>query len=504
MGMDMMKNSLFGHSLRAGLAALALALPLQALAETTVRVGTVRSGAFGPIEVHRSVGDYATLVANQGAVFEQLVGVKPEGGTYLLLAESIEPEDETATRWIIKLKQGVKFHDGKEMVAADVIYSIKRMTGEGMIPAGMIGTLTAIEEVDKYTVRLVLPNPKSWVVESLSDPYAAIVEDGYTPDKPPVGTGPMKIADIQTQQAITLERFADYHGTPAGSDKVTVQFFSESQAGLNALQDGQIDMLMDFDAALADEVEGDETLKLYNSPTGMSYPIQMRTDVAPFSDPRLRQALRLVVDRDMVVTNAFNGYATRANDLYARSDAHFRTDLERARDVDAARALVEEAGLAGTTLKLVMQGDPAVGLVLAENAREIGLEIEVQQLDSASFYNEEYMERPFFGGDYWPPMSFLQTSSMVDAPNASFGQIRWQDDEYFGLWEIANATLDPAVLQDTLSKLQEILFDRGAWVIPAYPNELILMKADLEGMPPSDIWGRAGYRYLGRLHHAVE
>lgn len=497
-----MTMRLLRNSILAAAATAVLALPSMGLAETLVRVGAVRTGAFGPLEVHRAVGDYATLVVNQGAVFESLVGVKPEGGTFLLLAESIEPEDETATRWIIKLKQGVKFHDGEEMDSADVVYSLKRMTGEGMIPAGMVGPLTAIEAVDKYTVRLVLPKSKSWVVESLSDPYAAIVKDGYAPDKPALGTGPMKVADIQLQQSITLEKFADYHGTPAASDKVTVQFFSESQAGLNAIQNDQLDMLMDFDPSLADEIEGDERLKLYDSPTGMSFPIQMRTDVAPFSDPRLRRALRLVVDRDMVVNNAFNGYATVANDLYARSDANFRTDLVRQRDVDEARRLIEEAGLAGTTLQLVMNGDPAMALVLAENAKEIGLTIEVKQLDSASFYNEEYMERPFFGGDYWPPMSFLQTSSMADAPNASFGQIRWNDKEYFDLWEVANAALDPAVMKDTLHKLQGILFERGAWIIPAYPNELFITKAGLEGLPEADVWGRAGYRFLGRLHMA--
>jgi peptide/nickel transport system substrate-binding protein len=497
-----MTTSRFKLGIAAILLASATAFPSFALAENVVRVGTVRSGAFGPIEVHRSVGDYATQVVNQGAVFEGLVGVSPKGGTHLVLAEDIVPEDQTAKSWLIKIRHGVKFQDGKELDSADVVWSIQRMTRQGMIPAGMVGPIEKVEAVDKYTIRLVLPKPKSWVVDSLSDPYAAIVENGYEAGKPPIGTGPMKVAGLQTQQSITLEKFDGYHGKPAAADKVVVQFFSESQAGLNALKYKQIDMLMDFDPALAGEAEGDKTLKLYNSPTGMAYPIQMRADVAPFNDPRLREALRLVVDREMVVNNAYNGYATVANDLYARADPNFRTDLQRQRNVEAAKKLIEEAGLSGTTLTLVTMGDPAQALVLAENAKEIGVTIEVKQLDSASFYNEEYMQRPFFGGDYWPPMSFLQTSSMVDAPNASFGQIRWKDAEYFKTWEVANATLDPAVQKQALDELQKILFDRGAWIVSAYPNELILMDASLEGLPDSDIWGRTGYRHLADLHKA--
>lgn len=497
--------------LATGTAAIALGLvarpgPARAAAIRpggVLRMGVVGTGAFGKLEPHRSEGDALQEIAVSSNVYESLTTMDPDGRVQYLLAESITADDASATVWTIRLRSGIRFHDGRPLTAADVIFSLRRIAEPGTITGGNLGPVAAYERVDDLTLRLRLGAPRSWLPEGLSDFFSGIVPADFRPEAP-VGTGPFRLGAISLQQGAVLERFDGYHGTPAPSDKVTVQFFSESQAGLNAIQNDQIDMLMDFDPSLADEIEGDEALKLYNSATGMSYPIQMRTDVAPFSDPRLRQALRLVVDREMVVNNAFNGYATVANDLYARSDRNFRTDLVRQRDVAKARQLVEEAGLTGTRLHLVMNGDPAVALVLAENAREIGLEIEVQQLDSASFYNEEYMERPFFGGDYWPPMSFLQTSSMVDAPQASFGQIRWKDQEYFDLWEVANAALDPSVMRDALSRLQQILFDRGSWIVPAYPNELIMMRADLEGMPPAPTDRRAGYRFLGRLHRATD
>ncbi len=494
---------LVGKHLASTIAATTLGMmltlsPLAAWAESIVTIGIVGKGGFGPVEVHRSEGDEVTRVANQAAVFEQLVGLNPDGSTRLLLAESIEPEDDSATRWIIKIKQGVKFHDGREMDSEDVAFSIKRMTEPGMIPAGLVGPITSVEAVDKYTVRITYPGPKNWVVESLSDPYCVIVQKDFTKEKP-IGTGPFKLGAITNGQSVTLERFADYHGEPAASDRIDVQFFGESQAALNAITGGQVDMIMNFEPALVDEVEGNEDLVVYDSPTGQSYPLQMRTDVAPFSDPRLRQALRLVLDRDAMVFSAYNGHATLADDLYGRADPLFRTDLKRERDVEKAKALIEEAGLAGTQLELVMNGDPTAGLILAENAKEIGLDISVKSVDGPSFYNEEYMERPFFGGDYWPPMSYLMTSSMVDAPNASFGQIRWKDDEYFADWKVASETLDPEVRKEKVSHLQEILFDRGAWIIGAYPNELIIHSAKLTGLPESDLWGRAGYRYIPDL-----
>ncbi len=464
-------------------------------------IGTQGQAGLGPIDPHMPSGDLAINIANQFNVFEALTKQSNEGGIEMCLAESVAPDDDSAKVWTIRIKKGVPFHNGKELKAEDVIFSIKRLRQPGTMTGGHIGPVQSYEKVDDHTVRLVLEAPRSWFPTALSDPYSSILPVDFDP-RAPVGTGPFKIGQVVQSQSVTLDRFDRYRGTPALLDSVVLRPFEDASAMLNALQSGQIDIINEVDASLIGEVEGDERFKIYNSPTGRFYPIQMRTDVAPFNDVRLRRALRLVIDRQAVLNSVYNGNATLASDLYGRYDPDFDKSLNRERDVAKAKALIEEAGLAGTELELVMYNDVATALVLAENAKEIGINITVKQLDGAAFFNEEYMERHFFGGDYWPSGPIFLISSLADGPKAGLDQIRWRDPEYLELWEKASDTLDEKARREITMKLQEILFERGGWIIPVYGNELALCKAEVAGLPSFDQSGAGIYRALPGLGFA--
>lgn len=229
----------------------------------------------------------------------------------------------------------------------------------------------------------------------------------------------------------------------------------------------------------------------------------MRSDIAPFNDVRLRQAIRMVLDRQAVVNSGYNGYATIGHDLYSPNDPDYRADLVRNRDVDGARALIEEAGLTGLQIELTMNNDVETALVLAENAKEIGLDVSVRQLDPATFFNEEFTERPFHGGDYYPPAPFFMTSSLLDSPTPGIPTLKWVDEEYHELWRQGNATADPAEASQIIGRLQEILFERGALIIAVFVNELGLYRAGLGGIPEMDFNGTGIYRSLRFVGHTA-
>ena len=464
-------------------------------------IGVHGQAGFGPLDPHRMAGDIAVDLANQFNVFESLTHQANDGSIEMWLAESVTPDDDTAAIWTIRIKKGVLFHDGRELKADDVIFSIKRIREPGTISGGHIGPVKTYEKIDDHTVRLTLEGPRSWLPTGLSDPYSGMVPADFDPKKP-IGTGPFQMGEIVPKESVSIKRFDTYHGDHALLDEVVLLPFEDSSALLNALQSGQVDIVNDVDASLVGEIEGNEEFKLYNSPTGKFFPIQMRTDRAPFNDPRLRQALRLVIDREAVLNSVANGYATIANDLYGRYDPDFDDKLVRARDVEKAKALVKEAGLEGTVLELTMYHDVATALVLAENVKEIGLTISVKQLDGAAFYNEEYMERSFFGGDYYPSGPFFLISSLADGPNAGLDQVKWRDKEYLDLWNEASKTVDHEKRKAITMKLQEILFERGAWIIPVYGNELGIYRQTVAGLPEFDQSGAGIFRSLARIGFA--
>ncbi len=495
-------GSAAGLGLVAGLrpgAASAQAAPQQG---GVLRVGVVGTGAFGGFDAHVLMGDILQTVAVTGNIFETLTTVGADGLLSNVLAESITPDDDTAVLWTIRIKPGVTFHNGNPLTADDVIFSLQRMTEPGSLTGGNVGPVETYERVDDLTVRLTLGAPRSWLPEGLSDPYSGIVPVGFDPAAP-VGTGPLKMGATNLQQSATFERYDGYHGTPSVVDSVELLLFADPAAAANALTSGQIDLYPALESYLVGELEGNADIGIYESPTGRFFPIQMRTDVAPFDDPRFRQALRLVIDRNAVINSAFGGYAQKGNDLYAIYDRDYAADLMREQDVETARRLIEEAGLVGTEVDLEMFVDMSTALILAENAKEIGVTINVRQLDGATFYGEEYFNRAFFGGDYYPNAPYFVTSALCDGPNPSLDQVRWRDEEYLALWLEASGTVDPDLRREKLLRMQEILFEKGAWIIAAFPSELAAYSATLTGLPESEPSGWGIYRALSRIGFAA-
>lgn len=464
-------------------------------------IGAARKVAFGGMDPQRGTGDGATVICNGFQVFEALTAQNVDGTFSNHLLESVTSEDESATVWNLKLKEGMLFHNEKEVGADDVIFSLKRLLEPGTVTAGHIGPVKAYEKVDGRTVRLTLEAPRSWLPIGLGDGFSAILPVDFDP-KNPIGCGPFRIKDIVLNEHITLERWDKYHGTPANLDEVVIYGMPDPSAQLNAIQSGQIDIMQDVDPSLIGETEGNDEIRLFNSPAGLFNPIGMRMDIPPFNDVRLRQAMRLVIDRQTVVDSVYNGYAQIGNDLYGRYDPDFASDLVRERDVAKAKALVEEAGANGLTVDLVMYLDVGTAQVLAENAKEIGITINVKQLDGASYYNEALFERPFFGGDPWPSGPFWLPSSLMAGPGASYNQLHFQDAEYDSLWAEANRTLDETKRHEILHSLQKLLFDRGGWLIAAYGNSLGLYNKKVAGLPETDVSGAGPARHLNTVYIA--
>lgn len=462
-----------------------------------VTVGVVGQGARGFFAPY-NLGDEATVFCNQNLVFEGLTQFENDGSVSLCLAESFAPIDGDTAHWEIRLKPGVTFHDGSPLEAKDVIHSIGKIAEDGTVANGFLGPVAGMEAVDPLTVRVRLGGPRSWFPNAMADPFSGIIPASFD-QRNPIGTGPFRVAGTVETESVTLARFDGYHGKPALLDEVTLRLFADESALLNALEAKQIDIVNKLNPSLADQYEESDAFRFYNSVTGRSYPIHMRADVPPFQEVKLRQAMRLVLDRDAIVVSGYNGYATVAHDLYSPSDPNYRKDLVRVRDVAAARALVEEAGLSGTDIELTMVDDFATALILAENAKEIGLNVTVRQLEPATFFNDEFTERTFHGGDYYPPSPFFMTSSLLDGPHPGIPTLKWADAEYEALWTKGNASADPAEVTQIVHRLQEILFERGALIIAVFANELGLYRSGLGGIPDFDYSGTGIYRSLRHI-----
>ena len=264
------------------------------------------------------------------------------------LAESVT--QDTPKQYTIKLRQGIEFQNGKTMTADDVIYSFQRIGTKTNGLTGYAATATmdiaGMKKLDKYTVRLPLKTPDSTVPQTLGSYTFTIVPIGYKAyPAPQIGTGAYKLKSFTPGQQSVHERNPNYwrSGQPY-FDTVTITDFSYATAQVNGLLGGQIDAMTDLPAWQVKVLQA-RSMGALVSKTGGWLPICMAIDMPPFDDVRVRQAMRLIVDRPQMIEQVASGYGFVGNDLYAPFDPGYDHSLpQRHQDIAQAKSLLKAAG----------------------------------------------------------------------------------------------------------------------------------------------------------------
>src|SRR5207237_691881 len=253
------------------------------------------------------------------------------------LAESVT--QEASDKWVIRLKQGITFHNGKTLGADDVIYSLRRISDpkQGLFGTAGLASIdpNKIDKVDDRTVRLNLKHADSTIGDQLGQYYNGIVPVGYTRAGTQIGTGPYKVQSFTAGQQSVHVRNPNYwrSGQPY-FDQVTVIDFPDPSAQVNALLSGQLDAITDIPFAQISVVRAHNNLAVLESQGGGWLPLCMAIDMEPFTDVRVRQAFRLIANRDQILQQVLSGHGRVANDLYSPFDPGYDSSLaQRHQDI---------------------------------------------------------------------------------------------------------------------------------------------------------------------------
>ena len=211
------------------------------------------------------------------------------------------------------------------------------------------------------------------------------------------GTGPFTIDSFAANQQASLTRFDGYWGDKPGFTQLDAFFFAHQQAIVNALQGGQIDVTSAVPLSNVDALKG-AGIEFVKSESATHLTLDMRTDVVPFNDPRVRQALQLIVDRDAVVKTAYNGYAKVGNDVDLATGCPAPDLPQRAPDLQKAKQLLSEAGQPNLNVDLVtdgaFQGMSEVAQLINQDAAEHGVTVNVKPMDTGSLL-DKWLQWPF-------------------------------------------------------------------------------------------------------------
>jgi len=471
-----------------GLSAFAKNYASAADDSTLLRLGFAGASTTERFDPHAPVGLATGALAL--SVFEQVTQVGPDFKLNRVLAEEIN-SNATLDEWDVRLHKDIEFHNGKTLDAQDLIYTVRRIV-DPVNPGYGAGQLAFIDleemhALDERTVRFKLKQPFSFFELAFGDGnILGVVPEGFSLDSI-VGTGPYKLKSFDAGQQIELERNPNYWGDRPAIENIVSLNFRDDFARVNALISGQIDAMNQLPLGMLQMLNGRDNVDTLLSNTGLFNPFSMRTDEGPFVDNRIRQAFRHMVDREQVVTQAFGGNASPCHDLYSPFDPDFNASLKRDHDPEKAKSLLREAGAEGMEVTLVVApvrfGMVEAAQVIANQAAKIGVKINIKKLEPLASRSPEVKDSPFSFG-LFPGLSYHTMCSISDGPYSTLNSTRFSDPEFKLKFDAVSREADPATRRQIIMEMQEIQFERGGYLLPAFPKAADAFTMRLKGLEP--------------------
>lgn len=304
-----------------------------------------------------------TVIRN---MFDGLVTRDTTNGVHLELAESAELIDPQT--WEFKLRQGVKFHDGSEMTADDVVFTFNRIIQENMIEypephtsprKGLIAPLASVEKVDDYTVRFNLSAP--WPPAMQLFVHQQIVPKAYLEAvgtrgfvEKPVGAGPFKFVEGQLDDQIVMERFDEYWGGaptlppvgPACVARAIFRVIPEASTRVAALLAGEVHIIQGVPPELIDTLEAAEGVVVKTAAGTQPKWMEMNVNQPPFDNKLVRQALNHLIDKELLVEALYDGRAVVLPGVLSPYNSFADDSLTPyAYDPETALSMLAEAGI---------------------------------------------------------------------------------------------------------------------------------------------------------------
>lgn len=403
-----------------------------------------------------------------------------------------EWKQNNLTEWEFMIADGATFHDGSSVTSEDVVWSLKKMLSDEENSFRLPVMPDSIRAAGANVVVMETAEPNSQL-PMLARLMTFVMKKGSSAEKP-IGSGPFQLVSWENGSA-KLKRFDNYHGTVAGVAEVHVIPFEDSTAMTNALLSGQIDLAQAAGPIAARSVEGNEDIKIVRRMNDSVIPLIMRTSDGPFSDVRVRQALRLAVDREQIIQRALSGYGTPANDILGTADSNLDSSLVRKRDVVKAKNLLQEADFdLEKTYDLYVTpeapGQVEAMKVIADQVKEIGMTLNVVEQDSGTFYDETWTKADLYCGYWGTNDSVLFFAGKVLDGDAASNETAFDDAEFNEIYDQVLESTDTERINQLSRQLQKIEFERSGYLVWGASDGVDLARANLSGLPKAPGYGR--------------
>lgn len=422
-------------------------------------------------------------------VYEGLYKPTSSGDFVPAVAEECVVSDDGLT-YTFTLRDGVLFHNGTAVEAADVVYSFNTCAATTIDTslAAALSDVAAVTAEDEKTVSVTLNSPNSDFLAYVTSVY--IVPDDYTEQATaPVGTGPFRYVSRSVQENVVLDKFSDYWGEGAKVDRVTLKIYEDSTTLMTALNSGAVDLVMHLTVAQTQNLSDQYTV--LEGTMNLVQALYLNNAEKPFDDVRVRQALCYAVDVDSILELTADGHGTKlGSSMYPAFTKYFDDSLTDyySYDPEKAKTLLAEAGYPNgfaMTITVPSNYTPHVDVaqVLVEQLAAVGITAQLQEVEWNTWLQDVYQNRKFQSTVVGFDASTLTANAMLQRwmSDSDKNMINFSDAQYDQVMSEANATTDDADRTALYLQAEKILTEQAANVYLQDLADMVAIHKNLTG-----------------------
>ena len=477
----------------------------RALADTPKKGGKLRVAGFASSTTDTldpAKGSNSTDYSRDTTFYNGLTVLDEHLAPQLDLAELID--NDKATVWTVKLRKDVRFHDGKPLTSADVVFSLLRHKDPaiGSKAKSLADQMTEVKATGPNEVRITLASPNADLPVVFGISHFLIVRDGTTDFSKGNGTGPYKCKEFQPGVRSVGVRNDEYFkpGKPY-VDEVEHIGITDDAARINALLSGDVQLAGGINPRSAKQIQSAPGYALFETKAGGYTDLVVRLDTQPTGNPDFVTALKYLFDRQQIRSAVYRNFAVIGNDQpIDPSNRYYDPDLpQRPFDLDKAKFHFQKSGVGGSKLPITVSPAADNSIEMAELMQQagakIGLNLDLKRVPADGYWSNYWMKQPIGFGNINPRPSADVLFTLFFKSDAAWNESAWKDEKFDQLLAAARSETDDAKRKQMYGDMQALVHEGSGIGIPVFASILDAHSAKLKGLRPIPTGGLMGYNY---------
>lgn len=465
-----------------------------------IRVATQSTSAADTLDPAK--GSFTTDYVRGFMVYSGLTELDSRLGAKMALASSIETKD--ATVWVVTLRSGVQFHDGKPFGPADVVYSIMRHKDPATASKAksLADPIKEVKQTGPHEVTITLEGPNADLPVILATSHFLIIQDGTRDFKTAVGTGPFKIKEFTPGVRTVGVKNANYwkSGQPY-LDELELIGIGDEAARVNALLAGDVQLITAIDPGSTVRIKNTPGYTVLETKTGQYTDLIMRDDGGIAGNQEFRQGMMHLLDREQIRRAVFRGFGAIGNDqpIDPTNRYYFAGLPQRKFDPDKAKFHFQKAKVGSAPLQVFASqaapGSIEMALLLQQVAPQAGLNLQVSRVPAEGYWTNHWMKHPLTFGSINARPSADVIFTQFFKSDTPWNEANWKSPQFDQMLVAARGEPDDAKRKKIYGDMQTLVHDKGGIGVPMFQSWLDAHTTKLKGLGSIPIAGLMGFMF---------